>query len=484
MLAAACCITAHAEQAQETAPTVPKIAITTEAGNGTTLEKADGYVNAHITVTDTDNTAIDSDVLFKVRGNSTALTFVEKKSFTFKFEKKTAVLGMGKGKKWALLANCFDPTLLRNFAAFDFARELGLPYTSDQRIAELWLDGEYCGCYAVYEPVQEGKERVDIDIESNEGKKDFLIEYEATRQEDDVTYLNVSGLRFAMKEPEEPTTDQLTYVTDTVTAIVNTLKNGSEDEIRAAIDVDSFAKLYLLNEYLKTADFGYSSVFFFYKDGKLYAGPPWDYDLALGNLNADLNSASAKAAAVSDGIMQADKNLFRYLTDKDWFMAEVKSAYARHFDYIEKIAADGGLLDSLRAQYADVIARNFTVWRVNKWWLNYQRRPLTTYEENYALLKNWCAERHSWLSDHYGLEKHSYLLGDADCDGIVTVMDATRIQRRIADFEPEGGFDEYAADTDADGEITVLDATLIQRYLASYEIFHPVDEIASRILIP
>ena len=247
-----------------------------------------------------------------MRGNSTAIDSIQKKAFTFKFEKKKEVLGMGKGKKWAMLANCFDPTLLRNYLVFDLAQEMGLPYTSEQRFAELWLDGEYRGCYTVYEPVQEGKDRVDIDIESNDGKKDFLLEYEASRTEADVTYITAGGLRFALKDPEEPDSEQTAYVADIMTDIANTLKSGDEEAIRAKIDVDSFAKFYLLNEYAKTADFGLSSVFFFYKDGMLYAGPPWDYDLALGNINGDLSS-STKATSVTDRIMQNNKNFYRWL---------------------------------------------------------------------------------------------------------------------------------------------------------------------------
>ena len=223
---------------------VPKIEINTEDGNGTKLQKTDGYVNAQISITDTDGTVLNKSVLLKVRGNSTALESIEKKSFNFKFDKKTEVLGMGAGKKWALVANCFDPTLLRNYLVFDFAQKLGLPYTSEQLYAELWLDGEYRGCYTVYEPVQEGKDRVDIDIESNGGKKDFLIEYEATRNEADITYINVGGLRFAVSEPEEPDSEQLSYIKAVMTDIINTLKSGNEKEIRKNIGIDSFSKLY------------------------------------------------------------------------------------------------------------------------------------------------------------------------------------------------------------------------------------------------
>ena len=57
------------------------------------------------------------------------------------------------------------------------------------------------------------------------------------------------------------------------------------------------------------------------------------------------------------------------------------------------------------------------------------------------------------------------ILGDADGDGVVTVLDATAIQRSLADL-PTMTFDERAADTDGDGEVTILDATEIQRWLA------------------
>ena len=474
------CISTSAATSQN--PSVPKIEITTDAGNGLSLEKADGYVGAHITITDADGSAVDDTISLKVRGNSTAMEHVTKKSFNFKFAKKTEILGMGKGKKWALLANCFDPTLLRNTLVFDTAQALELPYTSQQRYAEVWLDGSYRGCYTVYEPVQEGTDRVDIDIESNDGKKDFLLEYEASRTEADVSYVSAGGLRFAMSDPDEPTEDQLAYVTDTLNNIINTLKNGTEEEIRQTIDVDSFAKFYLLNEYAKTGDFGLSSVFFFYKDGVLYAGPAWDYDLALGNLNGDLNSTAAKQGSRTDGIMQADKNFYRLLTGKDWFQTEVKRVYAQHYDYIENISANGGQLDALRAENQALFDRNFSVWNVNRWWLNYQKPPLRTYDDNFNFLKTWCAERHLWLSDYYGLYRYSYLCGDSDGDGKVDILDVTLIQRVIANVQSDDdGMIALRSSLSGD-TFDITDATYLQRYIAQMPTPYPINETAQTIL--
>ena len=158
--------------------TVPQIRVTTENGNGTALQKEDGYQNAQITITDTDGSVLTNNCQLKVRGNTTALSWIEKKAFTVKFDKKTDVLGMGKGKKWALIANAFDPTLLRNYMALSLAKKLGLAYTSEFAFVRAVGGRLFRGCYLLFEPVQEGSDRVDIDIESNEGKKDFLIEYE------------------------------------------------------------------------------------------------------------------------------------------------------------------------------------------------------------------------------------------------------------------------------------------------------------------
>ena len=445
----------------------PRIVVTTENGNGTTLQKEDGYQNATISITDTDGSVLTDACSFKVRGNTTAMTFVDKKAYTFKFAKKKNVLGLGSGKKWALLANTFDPTMLRNYTTFELANELGLSYTSNHRFVEVFLDGSYRGCYELAEPVQEGKDRVNIDIESNDGKKDFLIEYEAQREEADTTYFTVDSLRFIASEPDEPNEDQLAYITDTMTWIVNTLKNGSREEIEEVIDVPSFTAFYLLNEYIKTFDFDMSSVYFYYKDGKLYAGPAWDYDMSTGNIGDQLVSNRPVSARKPDGILQKNRNLYKYLGNKTWFMDGVIDLYEEHYDYLVNIFADGGQLDTLSEQYSALFSRNATVWKVSKWWYNYQKKPFSTYQENLDFMKGWMNERNSWLFDYWDLFAYEYLKGDADGNGKVDVLDATSIQRKLVnlDFTDPDGHLELRAAVSGDA-LTIVDATAVQRHLA------------------
>jgi type I pullulanase len=58
------------------------------------------------------------------------------------------------------------------------------------------------------------------------------------------------------------------------------------------------------------------------------------------------------------------------------------------------------------------------------------------------------------------------LMGDADGDKKVTIIDATRIQRVLAGLEQKTAGYDVAADVDMDGKVTIIDATCIQRYLA------------------
>ena len=384
---------------------VPRITFTTEDGNGVNLKKADGYVNAAVKIEDVNGGTLSDNVTMKVRGNSSAFDSIGKKSYNFKFSKKKNVLNMGSGKKWSLIANAFDPTLARNYVAFSIAKELEIQYTSNFKVVEVVVDGSFRGCYLLVEPIGVNSDRVDIDTESNGGKKDFLIELEASREEEDVTYFKSNGLRFAVSEPDPPNDEQLSYIQQCVDDVINTIRYGTKEGIENKIDVESFVKFYLLNEYLKTVDFGFSSVFFYYKDGKLYAGPPWDYDLSSGNVNKDF-SANYASSYKTDGLFASNLNLYKWLCGKSWFNDLVKTELSVHYHYFDSIYAENGVIDNFYNTYKNVIDRNFgkNCWKVNALYVNVMKVPLGTYQENYDYYVNWCKERSEWLIDYFDAE--------------------------------------------------------------------------------
>ena len=96
----------------------------------------------------------------RLRGNSTA--GLAKKPFKLKLDKKTDLLGMGKNKNWALLANAIDTTNMRNKLLLDFSGDIGAPTYMQSENVSVVFNGQYLGVYELCEQVRIGSTRVDI----------------------------------------------------------------------------------------------------------------------------------------------------------------------------------------------------------------------------------------------------------------------------------------------------------------------------------
>lgn len=68
----------------------------------------------------------------------------------------------------------------------------------------------------------------------------------------------------------------------------------------------------------------------------------------------------------------------------------------------------------------------------------------------------------------YDYQKKSALIGDVNGDGEVSIIDATLIQRHLAQLVFLEDEQLIFADTTGDGEVDITDATQIQRYLAYF----------------
>ena len=70
------------------------------------------------------------------------------------------------------------------------------------------------------------------------------------------------------------------------------------------------------------------------------------------------------------------------------------------------------------------------------------------------------------ISDSYVVVNENNKVGDVNGDGSVSVMDATMIQKHLANLTTISEDRLECADTNKDGVVSVMDATQIQRYLA------------------
>ena len=70
------------------------------------------------------------------------------------------------------------------------------------------------------------------------------------------------------------------------------------------------------------------------------------------------------------------------------------------------------------------------------------------------------------VGTQYNAPKPQYLLGDVDGDKVISVLDATKIQKVKAKILSEKDINTDAADVDGDGVVSVIDATRIQKFKA------------------
>ena len=155
------------ETKEEVLPELSVISINTE--NLAPIVSKDDYINGTFEISgENEDENLVTNLRIRGRGNST--WSFPKKPYQIKFDNKENVLGMPKDKKWILLANYSDKTMLRNELAFDLSRYSNLNWTSESRFVELFINNEYLGVYQIAQKVEESSNRVNI------GDNGYLLE--------------------------------------------------------------------------------------------------------------------------------------------------------------------------------------------------------------------------------------------------------------------------------------------------------------------
>ena len=81
---------------------------------------------------------------FEAHGNS-SWDYSQKKPYHFKLANKADLYGMGKAKKWVLISNYIDHSMLRNKLAEEICHAADMKYAVDSTFVDLYADGSYRG---------------------------------------------------------------------------------------------------------------------------------------------------------------------------------------------------------------------------------------------------------------------------------------------------------------------------------------------------
>ena len=351
----------------------------------------------------------------KSRGN--ASFGFSKKSYQIKLADGAPLDGMESAKRYILIGNPRDKSLLRNRITMDMARAAGLASTPDCSSVDLYVNGEYLGNYLLTEKVEINEGRVDIaDLEkateevnaeplssykrvgSREranGKSKayaipndpqditggYLLEYEAyaSRYEEEASaYGTKRGATVVVKSPEYASEGQMAYISALVQRFENAI--GAPDGIdpqsglhyTQIADIDSLVRKYLVEEISKNYD-GNTSSQYFYKPADsesslLFAGPAWDYDSAYGAYAREEGMGVLKPTGLYTAASSLKKHWWPLLYGQADFASEAARVYREVYapllcDLLDETS--GGAMRSLSSSESEIgasAAMNFVRW--------------------------------------------------------------------------------------------------------------------------
>jgi hypothetical protein len=351
-----------------------------------------------------------------IRGRGNTTWDMPKKPYKMKFDSKVSIFGLGEDKEWVILANYADKTLLRNVVAMKLSEIVGMPWTPAMLPVEVYMNGSYLGCYTFSEHKKVSEHRVDLDIvgeSDNSGDAvtgDYYMEIEQNQDETTCFYTQVCGIPMMFSEPEVPTAAQLQYVKEYFRQAETALRSSNftdpDTGWQKYIDIETFAKAYLVNELTKNIDGNMrkSSFITKKKNDKFQMYHLWDYDLALGNCNYLDDEFGASDGP--EGWFIKDYTWARYsplgyhyqwftiLTKDPAFCAKVKEIWNTHYDELKNIP---GFIDQMAAYMKDAQKRNFEKWNI----LNTHVWPNVvvtgSYQGEIDYLKSFYTSRFNWL---------------------------------------------------------------------------------------
>lgn len=249
-------------------------------------------VPCRVIITQSDETLYDSGeyeksvsgATIKINGNTSAYFSVnENKPYKIKLQKKKDLLSRGDeryaDKEWRLLK---DALSLNTIIGLRISELLQFPWTPAYTPCNVFINGDYQGCYLLIESVKRNKDcRINVDKEYG-----YIIERDPYWwKEDDYFTTNYfapyKGYRWTWKYPDEENVSifQKISIKYDINQTEKSIKDGTYEDY---IDIESFARWILAQDILGSKDSGGTNIYVtkYDKNSSSLLEMPvlWDFD--------------------------------------------------------------------------------------------------------------------------------------------------------------------------------------------------------------
>lgn len=369
--------------------------------------------------------AYQGKIGIEIRGHSSQQ--FPKKQFGFETredngedDKDVSLLGMPKESDWILNANYTDKTMLRNPLSYELARQLG-HYASRTRYCEVMINDEYRGVYVFQEKIKRDKNRVNVeklaltDIAPPKVTGGYIFSIDKLDGGEVIWKSKIAGSKTLFqfnypKKPEDIAPEQKTYLQNYVDSFEQALNGASYQDpelgFRKFADGPSFADFFIINELARNIDaYRISSYFHKSREGKIIAGPVWDFDIAWGNAN--YNNGNSPEGFVYEynypaGDYQVPFWWARLRSDEQWNRDLMTRYQALRTSTLSQAHLDA-LIDSMANELQGARDRNFARWHILGQYVWPNPAPIPAdYPGEIQKLKTFIANRLAFLDTELG----------------------------------------------------------------------------------
>jgi len=354
--------------------------------NDLPINSKDDYVNGILKISNTLNDEYEYNGSMRIRGRGNYTWSLPKKPYRIKLDEKASLFGIPADKDWVLLANYSDKSLIRTATAFELSRLVGMPWTPKSTYVDVFINGKYEGQYLLCEHVKVGSNRVDVSKTGALGEIDnyYYLEPFYTQSS--------KGKYYTFKEPDPATIENTAYFMSMVNALEDALDNNrfdGENGYRKYIDIESFAKWYIISQFLASYDNNYYVSVKNNVDAVLEKPLIWDLDWSMGYVATEwgfVNTISADTYIGYTYLYQMiGDNVFRQEVKKQWLIMKEQ--------YIPLLY---NFINTTSIEIRESADANFTRWdimnaigvtRLQKW------------ENEVQFIKTFLSDRTVWMDN-------------------------------------------------------------------------------------
>lgn len=371
------------------------------------------YVTSNMVIVDADGTSTTYEGA-RLRGRGSAKFALPKKPYKVKLLAKARLLGPdgANAKKWNLMAQAGDKTLLRNAVASYIALQTGQPFAPGWRFVDLTVNGENQGTYQITDQIDIRKKRVLITEQpevvdaSTDITGGYLLEIDEGADDNEGTVVTTSrGVKVTVKSPDEDVivAAQKDYIAAHLQKFEDALFADNwldpANGYRKYLNLESLVQWYITAEYTAEPN-SFRSVYFYkdMQDDRFTFGPVWDFDFAFDN-SARFGSRP-RALIAQEG--RGEEWVFTWinrLRQDPAFHTAVNDAW--------KQLVAGGIVDKvdkfIDAQAASLtksVALNFAIWPIAEK-VHDEAVLFPTYAEGVEFLKQTQAARAEFLTQAF-----------------------------------------------------------------------------------